>query len=317
MRLCVAFFACAALTVEASALAQTAATEPSGAAAAPQPAVEDATRAQARQRFQRGVELIRSGQWFEAIAELEAARDLRPTPPVYYNLALAQRAVGRYRGAAESLRAFLRTVSATADPSLVSQAEQLLQDSATAVCRLEISADPITARVQVDGREVNLAEGAVVLDPGEHTITGVADGYANAERRVTLRRGSNSVASLVLVRTNELSFLSVETTVPEALVRIDGREIGHGTINEIVRAGRHTVDVLGPHHHPFTREIQSFVGQRQTIRASLRDRRTVFDSPWFWVATGVVIAAGVTTAVILWPPPPPIMGSLATVDTPQ
>lgn len=320
MRFRPAFFACAAFAVEATALAQaaqTAAPEPSIAPVAPQPPVEDPTRAQARQRFQRGVELIRGGQWFEAIAELEAARDLRPTPPVYYNLALAQRAVGRYRGAAESLRAFLRTVSAAADPALISQAEQLLQDSSTAVCRLEVTADPITARVRVDGREVNLAEGAVVLDPGEHVLTAVADGYANAERRVTLRRGSNSVASLVLVRTNELSFLRVESAVPEALVRIDGREIGHGTVDEIVRAGRHTVDVLGPHHHPFTREIQSFVGQRQTIRASLRDRRTVFDSPWFWVATGVVIAAGVTTAVVLWPAPPPIMGSLATVDTPQ
>jgi hypothetical protein len=280
-------------------------------------ASEDETRARARQRFQRGVELIRNGQWSEAIAELEAARDLRATPPVYYNLALAQRAVGRYRAAVVSLRAFLRTVSSTADPSLVSQAEQLLQDSSSAVCRLEISVDPIAARVRVDGEEVDLAEGAVSLDPGEHTVVASADGYATAERRVRLSRGSNSIASLTMVRANELSFLRVESNVSDALVRIDGREVGHGTIDEIVRAGRHTVDVLGPHHHPFTREIQSFVGQRQTIRASLSDRRTVFDSPWFWVTTGVVIAAGVTTAVILWPAPPPIPGSLFSTTVPN
>jgi hypothetical protein len=313
------FFA-ATLAVDATGFAQTA--EPAAQAAASAPAVgraggEDEPRARARQRFQHGVELIRNGQWSEAIAELEAARDLRATPPVYYNLALAQRAVGRYRAASASLRAFLRTVSSTADPSLVSQAEQLLQDSSSAVCRLEISVDPITARVRVDGEEVNLAEGAVALDPGEHTVVASADGYANAERRVRLARGSNSIASLTMVRANELSFLRVESNVSEALVRIDGREVGHGTIDEIVRAGRHTVDVLGPHHHAFTREIQSFVGQRQTIRASLSDRRTVFDSPWFWVTTGVVIAAGVTTAIILWPPPPPIPGSLFSTTVPN
>ncbi len=236
---------------------------------------------------------------------------------MYFNLALAQRAVGRYRGSVVSLRAFLRAVSATADPALVSQAEQLLQDSSTAVCRLEVSVDPVAARVRVDGQDVELTGSALELDPGEHTVTATAEGYANAERRVRLSRGSNSVASLTLVRANELSFLHVESDVSEALVRIDGREIGHGTIDEVIRAGRHTVDVLGPHHHPFSREIQSFVGQRQSIRASLRDRRTVFDSPWFWVTTGVIIAAGVTTAIILWPGPPGLTGSLATVDTPR
>lgn len=277
---------------------------------------EDERRAAARQRFQRGVELIRAGQWSEAIAELEAARDLRATPPVHFNLALAQRAVGRYRASVVSLRAFLRTVASTADPALISQAEQLLQDSSSAICRLEVSVEPITARVSVDGTPIELGAGPVELDPGEHTVTAVADGFANGERRVRLARGSNSVASLTLVRTNELSYLRVESNVSESLIRVDGREVGHGTVDEIVRAGRHTVDVLGPHHRPFTREIQSFVGQRQVIRASLADRRTIFDSPWFYVVTGVVVAAGITTAVILWPAPPALRGTLGDATAP-
>jgi hypothetical protein len=286
------------------------------APSAPADAAEDERRARARQRFQRGVELIRNGQWSEAIAELEAARDIRATPPVYYNLALAQRAVGRYRGAAASLRAFLRTVSTTADPALVSQAEQLLQDSAAAVCRLEIAVDPMTARVQIDATPIELGSGPIELDPGEHTIVASAEGYANAERRLRLTRGSSSVASLTLVRNNELSYLRVESNVPEALVRIDGREVGHGTVDEIVRAGRHTVDVLGPHHRPFSREIQLFVGQRQTIRASLADRRTILDSPWFWVTAGALVVGGVTTAIVLWPAPAPLRGSLGDARAP-
>jgi hypothetical protein len=281
------------------------------------PTSDDATRAAARQRFQRGVELIRAGQWSEALVELEAARDLRATAPVHFNLGLAQRALGRHRAAAASLRAFLRSVSATADPALISQAETLLHDSLAAVCRLELSVTPITARVRVDGESVELASGALEVDPGPHTITAVADGYSPAERRVVLARGAASLASLTLVRTNELSFLRVESNVAQALVRVDGREIGHGTVDEIVRAGTHTVDVLGPHHTPFTREIQSFVGQRQVIRANLSDRRTVFESPWFWVATGVVVAAGVTTAIILWPAPAPIRGTLDTTEAPR
>lgn len=317
---CVAMTSAASAQEAASAAASAPASSAQGAATSSAPAIataDDGVRAQARARFQRGVEMIRNGQWSEAISELEAARELRATPPVHYNLALAQRAVGRYRAAAQSLRSFLRTVSAGADPALVSQAESLLQDSAAAVCRLEITVDHPSAVVRVDGSAVDITRGAIDLDPGEHTVAASAEGYASSERRVRLARGSNSVASLAMVRANELSFLRVEANVPEALVRIDGREIGHGTIDEIVRAGRHTVDVLGPHHHPFQRDIDSIVGQRQTIRASLSDRRTIFDSPWFWVTTGVIVAAGVTTAVILWPGPPPIMGSLATIDTPR
>ena len=318
---CVAMTSAASAQEAAPAQASPAQASPAQGSSSPSaPAIataDDGVRAQARARFQRGVEMIRNGQWSEAIAELEAARELRATPPVYYNLALAQRAVGRYRAAAQSLLAFLRTVSAGADPALVSQAESLLQDSAAAVCRLEITVDHPSAVVRVDGATVDLSRGAIDLDPGEHTVAASAEGYASSERRVRLARGSNSVASMSMVRANELSFLRVEANVSDALIRIDGREIGHGMIDEIVRAGRHTVDVLGPHHHPFQRDIESVVGQRQTIRASLSDRRTIFDSPWFWVTTGVIVAAGVTTAVILWPGPPPIMGSLATIDTPR
>jgi hypothetical protein len=311
--------ACALLAREGHAQSAAPAQQPTAtatSAATTTAGADDERRAAARQRFLRGVELIRSGVWSEALTELEAARDLRATPPVYFNLALAQRALGRYRASVTSLRSFLRTVASTADPALVSQAEQLLQDSSSAVCRLEVSVEPIAARVRVDGEAVELGAGPIELDPGEHTVSASADGFANGERRVRLTRGSSSVASLVLVRTNELSYLRVESNVSESTIRVDGREVGHGTVDEIVRAGRHTVDVLGPHHRPFTRDIQSFVGQRQVIRASLADRRTVFDSPWFWVVTGVVVAAGVTTAIVLWPAPPPLRGSLGDATAP-
>jgi hypothetical protein len=230
---------------------------------------------------------------------------------------LAQRAVGHHRDAVVSLRAFLRAVTTTADPSLISQAEQALHDSLAAVCRVEISVDPVQARLEVDGRARDVLAGTVELDPGEHVLVATADGYARTERRVRLARGTNSVVSLQMVRTSELSFLRVETNVSEAIVRLDGREVGTGTVDEIVRAGTHTVDVLGPHHRPFTREIQSFVGQRQVIRANLSDRRTVFESPWFWVATGAIIAGGVGAAIYFWPPPAPYVGTLGITDATQ
>lgn len=292
-------------------VATTTATTPAAPVVAPE---DEARRNAARQHFQRGVELIRGGQWSEALIELEQARDLRATPPVYFNLALAQRAVGRHRGAVASLRQFLRTVSSTADPALISQAEQALHDSLAAVCRVDVSVDPVQARVEIDGTVQEVLGSTVELDPGEHTIVATADGFARSERRIRLARGTNTVASLTLVRTNELSFLRVETNVANAIVRVDGREVGTGTVDEIVRAGHHTVDIIGPHHTPFTREIQSFVGQRQVVRANLTDRRTVFESPWFWVVTGAVVVGGITTAVILWPPPPPYVGSLGVID---
>src|SRR5687768_4443832 len=65
-------------------------------------------RAEARRRFRRGVELIQRERWQDAIPELEAARNISPTPSVLFNLGLALRAVGRSREAMASFRDFLR-----------------------------------------------------------------------------------------------------------------------------------------------------------------------------------------------------------------
>ncbi|MDP3274852.1 MAG: PEGA domain-containing protein [Deltaproteobacteria bacterium] len=270
----------------------------------------------ARTHFRRGVELIRNGQWADARVELEAARDIRATPPVHFNLALAYRALGLHRGAVSSLRAFMQAASELGDPAVVAQAETALRDSLSAICRVDVSIEPAAAVLRIDGAVVDATERAISLDPGDHTLSATLDGHTAVERRVTLRRGQNLVFSLRLVPTAQRSFLRIETNEPLALVRIDGREVGTGTLEEIVQAGHHYIDVTGPHHWPFAREIDTVVGQRQVVSANLRDRRTVFESPWFWVVTGAVVAAGVTTAVLLWPAPPPIMGTLNTVDAP-
>src|SRR6478752_2685514 len=109
-------FATLAVWAPSIARAQTSSSTSSSAAPATDASADATTRERAREHFARGVQLIQEARWLDAIGELETARDLRVTPPVLYNLGLAQRAVGRNREAVTSFRGFLNLAGSNRNP---------------------------------------------------------------------------------------------------------------------------------------------------------------------------------------------------------
>jgi len=76
----------------------------SGGAAAQQ----DPVLAEAKQHFDRGRELFRSGSYEDAIREFRAADKLRPSPILAYNIGLALEKLGRCRVAIDHFERYLR-----------------------------------------------------------------------------------------------------------------------------------------------------------------------------------------------------------------
>ncbi len=280
--------------------AQGASPPPSSASPTVAPAPEnDTSRERAREHFQRGVQLIQDARWLDAIAELEAARDLRVTPPVLYNLGLAQRAVGRNREAVRSFRAFLELAGPSRNPDLARQAEAYVRDLAAALGRLELRIEPDSATLEVDGRAIERSGTHLEVDPGRRVIVARAEGFATETRAVDVLRGGTTVVVVRMVPTAIAARLHVAANVPSALIRIDGHDVGFGTADENLRPGHHVIEVRAPRHTTFQREYDAFEGTDTTIRAVLQDQRTVFEHPLFWVGTGVVAVAAVVTAVVL------------------
>jgi hypothetical protein len=274
----------------------------------------DAERQAAREHFERGVDMIQRSRWLDAITELQAARQIRVTAPVVYNLGLAQRAVGRYREAVESFREFI-SLAQGRNPELVTQADGYIRELGAALGRLELRVEPPDARVQVDGATVPTAGPAQEIDPGRHVVVVQADGFATQSRAVEVARGAATVVTVRMVPVAVASHVTIESNVDAAEIRIDGAPVGFGTASETVRPGHHTIDVRAPGHASFHREFDAFPSATTRVRANLADTRTVFESPWFWVGTGVAAAGLAVGAVFLFSSTEPAyVGTWGLVD---
>jgi hypothetical protein len=256
-------------------------------------------------------------RWLDAINELEAARDIRATPPVMYNLGLAQRAVGRNREAVESFRAFLQMPGHERNPELVPQAEQFIRELGSAVGEVELRIEPSQAAIEVDGQPVERRGGHLALDPGRHVVSATAEGFARATQNVTVTSGGTTVLVMRLVPESVTAHLRVDSSVRDATIRVDGRDVGIGTVEQEIRAGHHTIEVRAEHFAPFRREIDAVTGRPIYVNAQFEERHSVLERPWFWIATGaavVVVAAAVTTTVVLTTgPASPYSGSWGLV----
>ncbi|MFO0602674.1 MAG: PEGA domain-containing protein [Polyangiales bacterium] len=301
----------AALLAPAAAAAQAVpdAAPPPSDASAPDPA-----RDAARGHFQRGVELIEQERWADAIQELERAQALRVTPAVLYNLGLSYRAVGRNREAMGAFRAFGRTAGPAGDPALAARVEAYVRELAAGLGRLDVQVEPAGARVRVDGAIVD-ARDVLEVDPGRHVVAVEAEGFVGESRTVDVARGAQATVALRLVPASAASARVVVRAEPAgALVRIDGRDVGFGAVEETVGPGTHTLEVSAAGHAGFRRSFEARPGQTQTIRAVLTPQRSVLSSPWLWVGVAAV-AAGVGVAIYFLTSDlePPYRGTLGNV----
>lgn len=66
----------------------------------------------------------------------------------------------------------------------------------------------------------------------------------------------------------------------------------------VVPAGAHRLLVEAPEHEPLERALELSPGESRRLELELRPARSIWASPWLWVAVGVV-AAGATTAALV------------------
>jgi hypothetical protein len=248
----------------------------------------------AREHFERGVQFAQSEQWGEAIRELQAAREIRATAAVHYNLAMAYRAVGRRRDAIASFEAYLRELGTHVEPQRWSQIQEMIASLRAGLARLDVQVVPSIGSIMIDGLAMAPGQNSFQLDPGSHVVVMEANGYRPATRVVNLAPGASSSVAVWLPEMNAAAHLQIESSVREATIRIDGQAISNGRADEYVRPGVHTVEVRAPGYATFRRQMMVLPSSSAHVQAVLADQRSVFVRPLFWV--GTVLAAGALVA---------------------
>jgi hypothetical protein len=165
---------------------------------------EDLQRARAL--FAEGVELANAEQWDEAVDRFRQVLEVRSTPQVKYNLALALEGAGELSEAATLLREIQD--SRELDRRTRRDVQRLLEAIGPRLGQLtvRITGDEAGVRVLVDGDEVPLDRVGqpLAVDPGEHRVVMERRGRAVASQSVTVTSGETAEVTLV------------ETAVPAA-----------------------------------------------------------------------------------------------------
>jgi hypothetical protein len=218
---------------------------------------------EARELFRKGVQMADEQRWGEAVQYFRQSRELMDRDSTVFNLAVALFRAGKYRDAITAFEDFLRMVDPKAPAQVKNEAQGFLRKAKASVAKVQLTVSPENAVVSVDGEtlEGTGSQRELVLDPGPRRLRIEAPSHLSQTIRLSLMSGA-------------------EVSTQVELVPLMGDL--HGGQDESARRSAAAQAAADG-------RAVTFAGEGQEPRDG--SRRSVFKSPWFWVATGVVLAA--------------------------
>jgi hypothetical protein len=135
---------------------------------------------------------------------------------------------------------------------------------------LEVRANVDGALVFVDGDAIGETPLLEIIAAGSHAITVIRDGFADWSTQVDLP--PDSTASIVADMTRLAPALEVRVDVSDAVVFVDGKEAGRGSVVMIdpLAAGTHRVEVRSPAYGNWVGNVAVSDGRVTPVKVSLR-----------------------------------------------
>jgi hypothetical protein len=300
----------------------------------PAPPPDPATE-RGRQAFVHGVELSRNEQWGEALSAFQEAATARDAPIVEFNIAYCERALGSYVMARRTLQRVLRDPTGLA-PTQLDDAKTYLTEADRLLVHLDVSLDPPSAVLTIDGRPLTAEEGspdtfvlaqgtaaearaldkahlAVLLDPGAHVFQAARAGHEDVVVSRSYKPGDH--ASLDLHLDTLPATIAIRSEPANAIVQIDGREVGPAPLEFQRQAGTYKLEVSLPRFEAYKATLDLKAGQRADLTAKLNPyREALTERWWFWTGAAALVAGGVVLTYVLTrpaPQPPPYDGGTA------
>lgn len=301
----------------AIACALTVAALASGASAQAAPSAESAR--EARALFDQGIAASDAGRYADAVVAFERSMQLRASPVVLRNLAIAYRGVGRLLDAARAFEQYFANPGARATAEDLARLRAEYDGMQREIPELRFRVVPEGASVTVDGRAVSDRAAALRIDPGQHVIEARAEDHEPHRETIELQRAERRefTASLRLLAAD--GRVSIESNVANARIELDGALVGTQSAESAATPGVHSITVTAPGYRPLRRSVT--VGRHGVARVSIVLQRAQGFPPWA-IATivgGSLVAAGVATWIIVdrtrdrfvAPEPPTYWGEVA------
>ncbi len=249
-----------ALALMASALTLPALAQPS----------DDAV-AEAREHFERGVELFNEGRNDAALAEFDRAYEIAPAPPVLYNIARVHEALGDAVKAADAYAKYLEDAGDSLSRRRRHEVTAALERQRARIAYVTVTSNVEGATVSVDGVDVATTplEVPLRLAAGQHTVGVRAAGYDSARRAVQVAGGDRITLDLEIdAILSAQGTIRVESNVPDVTIELDGQPLGTTPLDATVpvAAGTHTVTAQRPGYTPREETFDLAGGAERVIR---------------------------------------------------
>ena len=154
----------------------------------------------AKQLFVDGQRLYKQAEYAEAIAKFEQAGALRPHPVIFFNVGRCYEQLGETGKALRKYRDYVRLSPDAPDRDTVNIAignlERRLREKG--LQQLLVLADPPSALISVNGKELGPSPASVELDEGEHRLLVTAPGFEKIERSFTMQLSRSTEISILL-----------------------------------------------------------------------------------------------------------------------
>ncbi|HET9931728.1 MAG TPA: PEGA domain-containing protein [Polyangiaceae bacterium] len=236
---------------------------------AEEPKSLEAAKAEARERFDRGLKLFNQLDNEGALAEFTRAYELVPHAVVLYNIALVYAAMSKPVQAKE---AFDRLLLAPAglDPQKLERAMAERDQQAALIAEVEIASAVAGAQIEIDGIAVGKTplSAPLKLASGSHIIGVVGSGYVPLRKQVTLAGNTRTKLDFELVLADAvLAHIDVRTRIPKLEVLLDGQFVGLTPLpaSLAIVPGAHQIEARRVGYRTFSQGIEVGAGSTGAI----------------------------------------------------
>ena len=239
-------------------------------ALAQQPSPPPAAIAEARERYQRGIDLFEERNYDAAMAEFQRAYELTRNPAVLFNISATHELTGHFVEALDAMLDYERRAPATAVQQRRADIDAALGRLRTRIGTIVIRFEAAGLDVRVDGLQRPPSSGNLELRvaAGRHRVSLSAPHFQSREAEFDVAGGSTIVVSEPLLP--ERAFMAVECNVHGAEVLVDGHSLASTPISSPlpVPEGSHHVVVRRPGYTTYETDVNS-VGAGARVRADL------------------------------------------------